>query len=73
MNLIQQFALVGALRKGFVVDTCFAGAFHQVSDLKIVFKFKRLFCHIHSDSSVDFFSDSFSSGLFSPNKKRRHY
>jgi len=45
VDFIQHLALIGTLGKGLLVDAFFAGAFDQIADFEIVFKFKRFFCH----------------------------
>jgi hypothetical protein len=53
VDFIQNFAAVGAFRKDFLVDTCFAGASNQISDFEIVFIFKRFCCHVLSQPLND--------------------
>ncbi len=45
VDLIQHLALIGTLWEGLLVDAFFAGAFHQIADFEIVFKFKYFFWH----------------------------
>jgi len=45
VDFIQHFALVGTLGEGLLIDTFFAGAFDQIADFEIVFKFEYFFCH----------------------------
>ena len=45
MNFIQQAAFEGAFGQGLFQDTGFAGAFYEISDFKIVFKFKLFLRH----------------------------
>jgi hypothetical protein len=45
VDFIQYLALIGTLWESLLVDAFFAGAFHQITDFEIVFKFKRFFCH----------------------------
>jgi len=45
VDFIQYLALVGTLGEGLLIDTFFAGAFDQIADFEIVFKFKCFFCH----------------------------
>jgi hypothetical protein len=48
VDFIQHLALIGTLWKDLLVDAFFAGAFHQIADFEIVFKFKSFFCHANS-------------------------
>jgi len=48
MDLVQQDAFGRTLREGLFQAAFFAGALDEVSDFKIVFKFKIFFCHFHS-------------------------
>jgi len=43
VDFIQHLALIGALGKGLLVDAFFAGAFYQIANFEIVFKFKYFF------------------------------
>jgi hypothetical protein len=45
VDFIQYLALIGTLWESLLVDAFFAGAFDQITDFEIVFKFKRFFCH----------------------------
>ena len=45
MDLVQQNAFRRALREGLFQAALFAGAFDEISNFKIVFKFKWLFGH----------------------------
>ena len=53
VDFIQYLALIGTLRKNLVVDTVFAGAFHQVADFKIVFVFECFFLHLDMFKQVE--------------------
>ena len=45
VDFIQYLALVGTLGEGLLIDTFFAGAFDQIADFEVVFKFEYFFCH----------------------------
>jgi hypothetical protein len=45
VDLVQHLAVIGTLGEGLLVDAFFAGAFDQIADFEIVFKFKWLFGH----------------------------
>ena len=45
MDFIQYFTVIGTLWESLLVNAFFAGAFDQITDFEIVFKFKRFFCH----------------------------
>jgi len=52
VDFIQHLAVIGTLGESLLVDAFFAGAFHQIADFKIVFKFKGLFCHCISHQYI---------------------
>ena len=45
MDFVQHLASIGTLGKGLVVDAFFAGAFHQIADFEVIFKFEWFFRH----------------------------
>jgi hypothetical protein len=46
MDFVKYLALIRAFGKRFLVNAGLAGAFHQISDFKIVFIFKYFFYHL---------------------------
>ena len=45
MDFVQHFTLIGTLGENLAVDALLAGAFHQIADFEIVFKFEGFFGH----------------------------
>jgi len=45
VDFIQHRALIGTFWKCLLVDAFFAGAFDEIADFEIVFKFEYFFCH----------------------------
>ena len=46
VDFIQHLALIGTFWESLLVDTFFAGAFHQIADFEIIFVFECFFWHL---------------------------